>query len=267
MTEAFDANRRLWEEWAALHPDTEFYDLAGFKRGGVRIRGYEIEHVGPVADKDLLHLHCHFGIDSLSWARLGARVTGVDYSANAIETATALAAELGLDARFVESDIYKLPEVLEGEFDVVYASRGVLSWLPALGPWMKVAADFLRPGGIFYLNEIHPVTYVFDDEGPTDLRIKFPYFELDEPLRLETEGSYADPTADIKEKFVYGWNHSLGETVTAVVGAGLQLEFLQEFPFLEWPLPFLEERDGAWWLPEGTPELPLSFSLKAIKPF
>ncbi|HYI45682.1 MAG TPA: methyltransferase type 11, partial [Actinomycetota bacterium] len=109
-------------------------------------------------------------------------------------------------------------------------------------------------------------TYIFDDEGPTELVIKYPYFERDAPLRFETEGSYADPTADIKEEFVYGWNHSLGEIVTSVVEAGLQLEFLKEFPFLEWPLPFLEERDGAWWLPEGQPDLPLSFSLKATKP-
>ncbi|HYI45355.1 MAG TPA: class I SAM-dependent methyltransferase, partial [Actinomycetota bacterium] len=204
MTDAFEANRRLWEEWAALHPNTEFYNLEEFKRGGVRLRDYEIAHMGPVEGKALLHLHCHFGIDSLSWARLGASVTGVDYSANAIETATSLAAELDLTARFVQSDIYKLPEVLDDEFDVVYASRGVISWLPDLGSWMKVAAGFLKSGGIFYLNEIHPVTYIFDDEGPTELVIKYPYFERDAPLRFETEGSYADPTADIKEEFVYG---------------------------------------------------------------
>jgi ubiquinone/menaquinone biosynthesis C-methylase UbiE len=266
VTEAFEANRRLWEEWAALHPQTEFYDLDSFRRGGVRVRDYEIEHVGPVEGKELLHLHCHFGIDSLSWARLGANVTGVDYSANAIATATALAAELGLEARFIQSDIYKLPEVLEGEFDCVYASRGVISWLPDLDPWMAVVARFLKPGGIFYLNEIHPLTQIFDDEGPTEPVIRFPYFERAEPLRFKTEGSYADPTADIKEKFVYGWNHSLGEIVTSVAGAGLRLELLQEFPFLEWPLPFLEEREGAWWLPDGATDLPLSFSLKATKP-
>lgn len=267
MTDPFSANRQLWEEWAALHPGTEFYALEGFKQGDVRIRDYEVDHVGDVSGKDLLHLQCHFGIDTLSWAWLGARVTGADYSENAIATATALADELGLDARFVCSDIYKLPDVLQGDFDVVYASRGVVGWLPDLPAWMKVAASFVRPGGIFYLNEVHPVAGVWDDsDEATDLRLLYPYFEGREPIVFATEGSYADRTASIEQEVEYAWMHSLGEIVTSAIEAGLRIELLEEFPFLEWPAPFLEEREGKWWLPrERKGELPFSFSLKATK--
>jgi 2-polyprenyl-3-methyl-5-hydroxy-6-metoxy-1,4-benzoquinol methylase len=128
---AFEANRSLWEVWTRIHAAGEFYDLEGFKAGGVRIRPYEIEMVGDVAGKSLLHLQCHFGIDTLSWARLGARVTGADIAPSAIELARSLAIELGFpEARFVESNLYDLPSALEGEFDVVYTSRGVLGWLP-----------------------------------------------------------------------------------------------------------------------------------------
>ena len=214
-----------------------------------------------------MHLQCHFGIDTLSWARLGARVTGADFSETAIATATSLADELGLEARFVCSDIYKLPDVLDGEFDIVYASRGVIGWLPDLPGWMRVAAHFLRAGGIFYMNEVHPVAQVWNDtDEATELDLVYPYFERDEPMTFEVEGSYADRDAEIKQRTEYAWAHSLGEIVTAAVDAGLRIELLQEFPFLEWPSPFLEERDGKWWLPANEKgELPFSFSLKARK--
>src|SRR5262249_3494194 len=128
---SFEANRSLWDAWTAVHQEGEFYDLAGFKEGGVRLRDEEIAHVGDVTDKALLTLQCHFGIDTLSWARLGARVTGADISPAAITLASELALELGFpDARFVESNLYELPERLEGTFDVVYTGRGALNWLP-----------------------------------------------------------------------------------------------------------------------------------------
>jgi SAM-dependent methyltransferase len=154
MDDCLAANKALWEERTAIHQTSSFCNLEGFKRGGSRLRTYE---VGEVTGKSLLHLQCHFGIDTLSWARLGARVTGADFSDRAIELARSLATELALDATFVRADLYDLPAVLDGQFDVVYTSHGVLGWLPDLERWAGVVAHFLRPGGVFYLTEIHPV--------------------------------------------------------------------------------------------------------------
>ena len=227
--------------------------------------------VGDVAGRSLLHLQCHFGIDTLSWARLGARVTGADFSPAAIDLARSLAVELGFaDARFVESNLYDLPDALEGPFDVVYTSRGVLGWLPDIRAWARVVAHFLAPGGTFFISEIHPVLQVFENEGvtPGELRLTYPYWEHSRPLTFEVKGSYADPTADVGVQVEHGWDHGLGEIVTALIDAGLRIESLVEHPFLEWKADFLvENADGTWRLPGGTPgELPLMFSLRATRP-
>lgn len=263
------ANRALWDEWTRVHEGSAFYDLEGFKKGGVRIRPYEQEDLGEVAGKSLLHLQCHFGIDSLSWARLGAKVTGVDFSERSVELARSLAAELGLDATFVCSDVYDLPRILRGDFDVVYTSRGVMGWLPDIGSWASVAAHFVKPGGIFYMTEVHPILWVLDDdEGVTELRLRYPYWSRPEPIVMPVKGSYADPTAHVEAHVEYGWDHGLGEIVTALAEAGLRIELLREMDFLEWPHPLLVQgEDGRWRLPpryEG--ELPLFFALKATKP-
>jgi SAM-dependent methyltransferase len=267
VDEFVEANRRLWNEWAHINAASEFYDVEGFKRGGTRLRPYEIEEVGDVAGKDLLHLQCHIGLDTLSWARLGANVTGADFSSEAIELARKLATELDLPARFVCADLPDLPSKLRGDFDIVYTSRGVLGWLPDLADWAGVAAHFVRPGGFLYVTEAHPLLWTFDDdEEVRELRFRYSYFG-GEPLAFPTQGSYADRTAQVREPMEYGWNHSLGEIVTLLAEAGLRVEFLRELPFVDWPVPFLVQRDdGTWRLPEGQPELPLFFSLKARKP-
>jgi ubiquinone/menaquinone biosynthesis C-methylase UbiE len=270
--EAFIAeNQGLWDEWTAIHETSAFYDLAGFRKGGVRIRPYELEDIGPVVDQRLLHLQCHFGIDTLSFARLGARVTGVDFSPAAIDLASRLAVELGFpEARFVRSTIHDLPDVLDEEFDLVYTSRGVLGWLPDIRRWAAVVARFVRPGGRFYITEIHPVAQAFENEGvtPGELVLRYPYWEHRAPLTFPVQGSYADPTADVKTPTEHGWDHGLGEIVTALIDAGLEIRALREFPFVDWQLDFLSEADdGTWRLPpdvEG--ELPLFFSLLGVKP-
>jgi SAM-dependent methyltransferase len=265
------ANNALWDEWTATHERSEFYDLDGFKAGGIRLRPYEIEEIGPVDGKDLLHLQCHFGIDTLSWARLGARVTGADFSQAACELASSVATEIGHpEARFVRADLYDLPANLEGDFDVVYTSRGVLGWLPDIRRWAEVVAHFVRPGGIFYIAEIHPVAQAFEDEGvePGELRPVYPYWEHREPLAFPVQGSYADPSAPMTTPTEYGWDHGLGEIVTALIDAGLRIESLREYPFVEWKLAFLVEDDNrAWRLPPSVKgELPLFFSILASKP-
>ncbi|HEU4919163.1 MAG TPA: class I SAM-dependent methyltransferase [Candidatus Limnocylindrales bacterium] len=263
-------NEALWDAWTRVHEASEFYDLEGFKRGGIRLRPYEIQEVGPVAGKDLLHLQCHFGIDTLSWARLGARVTGADFSEAAIGLARSVAAEIGIpDARFVRAKLDDLPNVLEADFDVVYTSRGVLGWLPDIRRWAEVVAHFVRPGGRFYITEIHPVAQVFENEGvePGQLLLRYPYWEHADPLSFPVVGSYADPEADVTGHTEYGWDHGLGEIVTALIDAGLRIESLREFPFVDWRLDFLVEADdGTWRLPpEVEGELPLFFSLLATK--
>jgi SAM-dependent methyltransferase len=156
-------NRKLWDELVRVNAGSKMYDLPSFKAGKCTLDPIELEEVGDVVGKTLLHLQCHFGQDSMSWARLGAKVTGVDFSPKAIDLARSLARELALDVRFVCSDIYDLPSVLAGEFDIVFTSLGVLCWLRDLGEWARIAARFLKPGGTFYLREAHPVTNVFDN--------------------------------------------------------------------------------------------------------
>lgn len=263
-----ESNRALWDKWTAVHVESDFYHVASFKSGDNRIRDYELEEVGDVTGKDLLHLQCHFGLDTLSWARLGANVTGVDYSAAAVTEARKLATEVGLEARFVHSNVYELPSNLEGDFDIVYTSRGVLGWLPDLEGWADVIVHFLRPGGMFYITEAHPFMYIFDDdESATRLRVKYDYFSK-EALSFDVKGSYADPQADVDHDKEYGWDHPLGDIVTALAARGLVIEFLHEFDFLDWPAPFLvQQGEGRYVLPkEHGGGIPLMFSLRATKP-
>ena len=264
------ANNALWDEWTRIHETSTFYDLEGFKRGGIRLKAFELEEIGPVDGLELLHLQCHFGIDTLSWARLGARVTGADFSLAAVELARSVAAEIGIDdARFVQSDLYELPAVLDGTFDLVYTSAGVLGWLPDITRWAEVVAHFVRPGGRFYITEIHPVAEVFENEGvePGELRLTYPYWEHAEPLAFPVQGTYADRAATVAAPMEYGWDHGLGEIVNALIGAGLRIDSLREYPFVLWPIDFLTKSpDGTYRLPPGTPgELPLFFSILASK--
>jgi SAM-dependent methyltransferase len=268
---AIRENQALWDEWTRIHETSAFYDLESFKKGGSRLRAYELEEIGPVDGLDVLHLQCHFGIDTLSFARLGARVTGADFSPAAVALARRVAAEIGYpEARFVQSNVYDLPSALDGDFDLVYTSRGVLGWLPDAAGWAKVVAHYVRPGGRFYLNEIHPVAQALESEGVGlgELRLVYPYWEHATPLTFPVEGSYADRSAEIAVTREHGWDHSLGEIVTALIDAGLVIRSLREYPFCEWQLDFaVKGPDGKWRLPgELDGRMPLSFSILAEKP-
>lgn len=272
MDEAIESNRRVWDAWTTIHVESAFYDVASFKNGDrpIRIAQYEREEVGDVEGRTLLHLQCHFGLDTLSWARLGATVTGVDFSEAAVAAARQLAADVNLPARFLVSDIEGLPGVLDESFEIVYTSGGVLGWLPDIASWGHVAAKFVRPGGFLYITEIHPVAQVFENEGvePGELRLAYPYWSHREPLRFEVKGSYADRDTPTEGLVEYGWDHSLGEIVTSLADAGLRIEFLHEFDFVRWPVDYLVKgEDGRYRLPEASKgQLPLFFSLKASKP-
>lgn len=263
------ANRRHWDEVVPIHADSDYYDIARFKAGETTLHKLELDELGDVEGKSLLHLQCHFGLDTLSWVREGAIATGVDFSEPAIEMARSLAAETGISARFLASDVYDLPHKLSGRYDIVFTSYGVLFWLPDVARWAEVVAHFLRPGGTFYVVEFHPFAGTFD-RGPqvTDLEVRYPYFASDQPLRFEDDGTYADPGAKLKSRVTYSWPHALGDVVTSLVGAGLCIEFLHEFPFtIEHFFPFTEavgERRIRLTKHDGC--IPLLFSIKATKP-
>jgi SAM-dependent methyltransferase len=262
------ANLDRWNELVAIHAASAFYDLDAFRAGKCSLRSIEREELGDVSGKSLLHLQCHFGQDTLSWARRGAHVTGIDFSSEAIKLARDLNEELNLNARFICSELYDLPKVLDGKFDIVFTSYGAICWLPDLGEWARVIAHFLKAGGTFYIVEIHPFANVFaEDSDPAELKVGYPYFHAPTPLKWETPGTYADRDAVVKHGVSYDWVHSLGDVLNALIAAGLQIEFLHEFPFCVCGmLPCMEQSADGWWRVKGREDtIPFLFSLKATR--
>lgn len=262
-----DANRKLWDARVSAHEKSDFYNVEAFKAGAPALKSLEIEELGDVDGKSLLHLQCHFGQDSLDWARRGARVTGIDFSPNAIAAARSLASMMDLPATFVESDIDSLPDNLDGAFDIVFTSYGAVMWLPDIRRWAEVVAHFLKPGGTFYIVEFHPVSWIFDEEAEK-LEVKYPYFNSGEPLALPSTGSYADPDGTTGTFTEYSWCHNLADIVTALIDAGLRLQFVHEFPYSSYPqFPQLmaEQPDGTFRLINGDGSVPLMYSIRAAK--
>ena len=257
-------NQHLWDCWAGLHRDSVYYDVAGFVKGQSSLKSLELRELGPVRGRKLLHLQCHFGLDTLSWAREGALATGVDFSEAAICIAVELAEQTGLHATFVHSDVYDLLPSPAHAFDIVYTSYGVLPWLHDLGMWAEVVAGHLKPGGVFYIVEFHPVTFCLDDDGE---RLRYPYFQTDSPLIFGSDGSYA-ACKTTRTLHSYEWPHGLGEIVTALINSGLCIEHLHEFPYSTHPFPPYLRCDGPERYVPADParSIPLLFSIKARKP-
>jgi SAM-dependent methyltransferase len=261
MNEYVRSNRTLWNGWTVRELASAHHrDVATVRGGGLSLRSIERDELGDVADKTLLHLQCNMGSDTLSWARLGACVTGVDLADEAIERARALAGELGIHARFLQCDLYALPERLDEQFDVVFASYGALCWLPDLARWAAVAARYVRPGGVFYMVEAHPATNALaQDPGDTSglrFSVAAPYAHSAEP-QAEVTGSETG----------YLWSYGLGEVVTALVNAGLRIELLREHPVTWWQRfsALTQDAEGWWRWPTAENTLPLLFSLRARK--
>ena len=273
MDEYAEANRRHWDEVVPIHVASEMYDVAGFKAGESRLKPVELEELGDVRGKSLLHLQCQFGLDTLSWAREGAVVTGIDFSEIGIATAQALSTETGVDARFIVSNVYDLPEKLDGTFDIVFTSYGAINWLPDMERWAQIAAGFVKPGGTFHMAEFHPFASVFDDEpGVSDLQVRFRYFANGEPMRFEDSGTYTDRDAEVEHNVKYDWPHPISEVLTAIIDAGLRIEFLHEFPITPYRVSFMERvgtepaEKGAFRLAKHDGCVPLLYSIKATKP-
>lgn len=267
MDEYLKANQHLWDEWTAEHENSPFYDVEGFKAGKERLKSIELEEVGDVHGRTLLHLQCHFGLDTLAWARHGAAVTGVDLSTASIDLARSLSQELNIPASFICSDVLSLPDHLQGQFDIVFTSYGILHWLRDLQRWARVIEHFLKPGGFFYIVEDHPFMRVFSSDPELGIKPDNPYFFTEEPYRAETAGSYASDFQG-KTRSYYMWDHSLGEVINSLIGAGLRIEFLHEFPVaLRAKFPIMVPGDDGYWrFPPEYSMIPLLFSLKAGKP-
>ena len=265
-------NRAHWDEKVGLHTGPRGYDLVDLRAGHGVLNAIEEAELGPVAGKRVLHLQCHFGRDSLILAQRGATVVGLDFSGPAIAAARALADELGLagQARFVQSDLYdarsSIPE--PAGFDLVYVTWGAIIWLPNIVRWAEIVAHFLKPGGTLYLAEGHPAAYAFDDRAAQpDGKPGFfvPYFTRDAVVVEETH-DYVDETAAVVNAATHTWIHPLGTLVTALIEAGMRLDWLHEHDAITWRMfeQLVEGGDGQFRWPDK-PWLPLSFSLRATR--
>lgn len=253
-------NRDSWNSRTAEHLASSFYDVPAFLRGGDTLKPLETDLCGDVHGRDLLHLQCHFGLDTLSWARRGAQATGVDFSTSAIAAARAIAAQASLQARFHVADVMDLPTRLHCGFDLVVSTYGVLCWLPSLPEWARNVARCLRTGGRLVLVEFHPILDVFGSgciSGSSD------YFEAT-PILSRTRGSYAARECPLELTDIR-WAHSLGAIIDAISRAGMTIRQVAEHPFCVYPIvPWLEiERDGYWWPAERAGRPPCMFSIVA----
>jgi SAM-dependent methyltransferase len=258
----FETNRNTWNQKVSVHAKSDFYAMEAFRAGATSLKPYELKAMGNVEGKSLLHLQCHFGQDTLSWSRMGAKCTGVDLSDEGIKLAKSLNEELQLDATFLRCNVLETSRFIKEQFDIVFTSYGVIGWLPDLKPWGRMIYERLRPGGVFYMVEFHPILWMFDYKKQPP-RLSYHYHQ-DEVIYEEYQGTYADKDAAIKSR-EYGWNHGLGEVITALTEAGLQIEFLREHDESPYDmLPYLVQSDsGMYRLRDQL--YPLIFEIKARK--
>lgn len=260
-----ETNKANWNERVAIHKNSELYNLEKFKQRINKLHSLEREELGDVTGKSILHLQCHFGMDTLSLEMLGAEVTGADFSEEAIKSAIELRDELKMKAEFILSDIYSLPEKLNKKFDIVFCSYGVLIWHPDINKFANVVSLFMKDTGYFYIAEVHPASGIFDNsKSIKKLEVKFPYFNKPEPMEFDEEGTYADRNAKTVNNKTYEWIYSLSDIFMALINSGLKIEFFHEFPFTVWhQFPWMKKCEDGYYRMEE--EIPLLFSLKATR--
>ena len=258
----FDVNKNSWNKRTVVHKDSAFYDLAAFKKGETALNRVELEALGNVKGKTLLHLQCHFGMDTMSWEREGAIVTGVDLSDEAIKLAKEIAGELKLNAVFIRCNIYDLQQHLDKKYDIVFTSYGTIGWLPDLDKWAAIITYYLKPGGTFYIADFHPTLWMMDENFE---HIKYNYFNT-EVIVEEMEGTYSDRLAPIKT-INYGWNHPFSEIFSALIKNKLVIEQFCEFPYSPYNcFNNMEQGDDCMWRIKGMGEkMPVMYSIKAVK--
>ena len=255
-------NREGWNNKLEFHLQSEFYDLAGFLNGKSSLQEIELGLLGNLKGKKVLHLQCHFGMDTLSLARMGAETTGVDLSDKAITKAKELTEETGLHANFICCDLYELPNFLNEQFDIVFTTYGTIGWLPDLSKWSSLIKQYLKPGGELIFVEFHPVIWMFDYNFE---KLGYDYFNT-QPI-IETEsGTYADPDASIEQELV-SWNHSLGEVLGSLLDAGLAISFFEEYDYSPYACfkGTIEVSPGRYRIGKLEHKIPMVYALKATK--
>lgn len=261
MRDYSQINKRWWDSATPVHATSKFYGLDSFKKGKTSLQKIEIDELGNVKGKAMLHLLCHFGMDSLSWARRGAIVTGVDLSKESIKLAKKISRQTKTPAKFISSDIYDLPQVLDQKFDIVFCSYGVILWLQSLKKFAKIVKQFLNDDGFFYIVDTHPFTNVLSYD------FKFGYKYFDKGPYFDDSGTYADWNENVKGG-AYLWNHTMSEIIDAFVSQGLKIEYIHEFPFSTYDqFEGLMEKNkkGQYVLKDKKIQIPLLFSLKITK--
>ncbi len=257
-------NRELWDELAPVH--FRSYDIKGFLSGHSSLDAIQMKDLGSIKGKKVLHLQCHIGLDTLSLARLGADVTGIDISPRSIEFAEKLKKRSGLDARFICSDIYRLEGKLKAGYDIVYTGQGVLCWLKDIKEWGRIISRYLEKGGMFYIMEGHPFSCIFESGGK-GIRVEYDYFKPG-PLRFDDwDADYSDPSYRVRSPS-YEWQWTAGDIVNSLIGADLRIERFEEYPFLFFKRfkGMKKGKDGFWHFKSGTSGyVPLMFTLKARK--
>ena len=221
-----EINRQAWNNRVDTHIDSEFYDMDGFLSGKSSLNPIEIKLLGDIKDKRILHLQCHFGQDTISLARKGAKTTGVDLSDKAIQRAKEIAEECHIEATFICCDILELTDHLNEQFDIVFASYGTIGWLPDLDKWARIVSQYLKPNGYFIFVEFHPVVWMFDDDFG---RIEYNYFNSGAIVETE-EGTYAEREAEISQECIV-WNHSMSDIVNSLIKNGLRIDSLEEYDY------------------------------------
>jgi 2-polyprenyl-3-methyl-5-hydroxy-6-metoxy-1,4-benzoquinol methylase len=265
-------NRAHWDDRAQAHAASSNYNLGGFTDPAFlsRVVRFDRPLLGDIAGLRGVHLQCHIGTDTISLARLGARMTGLDFSPKSLEQARALAAEAGANVDFVESEVYLAPEVLgRGEFDLVYTGIGALCWLPDVKLWARTVAALLKPGGRLFIREGHPVLWALEYERPDSLIVlDAPYFEQKAPQVYDEGGTYVATDVVFTHNITHEWNHGIGEIITAVLEAGMTLTGFEEHQTVPWEaMPgqmHLVENDE-WQLTDRPERLPHSYTLRAVR--
>ncbi len=257
-----DINKKLWNQKTEIHYNSDFYDVDSFINGKDSLNPIEMGLLGQIKGKKILHLQCHFGLDTISLARHGAMATGVDFSENAIGKARQLNEKLGTNARFVQSDVYKISEVIHEKFDMVFTSYGVVGWLPDMKKWAKIINQFLKPGGEFILVEFHPIVWMFSYDFK---QVEYKYMDS-APITEELEGTYTDRNAPIKEKSVC-WNHGLSAVLDSLIKAGLSITDFKEYNYSPYDCfeNTIKTDDGHYKIKGLEDKIPMIYSVKAIK--
>lgn len=262
MENYLEINKNSWNAKVDPHLKSDFYFVEEFLKGKNSLNSIELDLLGDIKGKSILHLQCHFGQDSISLSRLGAKVTGIDLSDKAIETAINLAKQCETDTQFICSDVYDLPNHLNEQFDIVFTSYGTIGWLPDLDKWAHVINHFLKPDGKFVMAEFHPVVWMFDDDFK---EVSYNYFN-EKPIIETYEGTYADLSASIVQEYVM-WNHSLAEVLQNLINKKLSIEHFREFDWSPYPcFKHVEEFEkGKWRIPQFGNKIPLVYALSAQK--